>query len=99
MGMSSREPSSSSVLVWDDVSGGGVVTSDFWGGDVVTAAVVDCSDPQLDASATAQSRRLVTTVVMLPSGLGGNLGGSVVRMMEALPMGRTLVSDSPCREC
>ena len=47
--MSSREPSLSSMLAWDDVLTGGTVTSDFRGGDVVAAALVifsreDCLD-------------------------------------------------------
>ena len=66
----------------------------------MTAAVVifsreDCSDLQLDASVIAQSRRWLTSAVILPSGLGGDLCGLVVWMIEALPIGRTLVSDSP----
>ena len=53
VGIPSREPSASSMLAWDDVSTGGTVTSNFWGGDMVaTASVIfsreDCSDSQLD---------------------------------------------------
>ena len=55
----------------------------------------DCSDLPLDASIIAQSRRWLTSAVILPSGLGGDLCGLVVWVIEALPMGRTLVSDSP----
>ena len=57
-GMSSREPSTSLMLAWDDMSIGGAVTSDFQGGDIVMAAIVifsreDWSDSQLDTSITA----------------------------------------------
>ena len=70
--MSSREPSTSSMLAWDDVFTGGAVTSDFQGGEVVIAAIVifsreDHLDSQLDTSITAQSRRWVTSAVILPS--------------------------------
>ena len=58
MGTSSRDPSTSLTLAWEDVSAGGVVTSDLQGGDVVAATVAvfsreDCSDLQLDVSAIA----------------------------------------------
>ena len=66
----------------------------------MTAAVVifsreDCLDLLLDASVIARSRRWLTSAIILPSGLGGDLCRLVVWMIEALPMGRTLVSDSP----
>ena len=98
-GIPSREASASSMLAWDDVSMGGSETSDFQGGDVVTAAVVifsreDCSDSQLDASIIAQSRRSLTSAVILPSNFRGDLHGLVVWMMEASPIGSALVSDS-----
>ena len=54
----------------------------------------ECSDSQLDASIIAQSRRSLTSVVILPSNFGGDLHGLVVRMMEASPIGGALVSDS-----
>ena len=65
----------------------------------MTAAVVifpreECSDSQLDASIIAQSRRSLTSVVMLPSSFRGDLHGLVVWMMEALPIGSALLSDS-----
>ena len=74
-GMSSREASASLTLAWDDISMGGTETSDFLGGDVETAAVVifpreECSDSQLDTSVIAQSRRSLTSAVILPSILG-----------------------------
>ena len=99
VGMPSREASSSSTLDLDDVSMGGSETSDFWGGDVVTTAVVifsreECLDSQLDASIIAQSRRSLTSAVVLPSNFGGDLCGLVIWMMEASPIGGALVSDS-----
>ena len=73
--MSSREPSASSTLAWEDVLAGGVVTSDLWGGDMVAVTVAvfsgeDCSDSQLDVSAIARFRRLSTSVAMLHLGSG-----------------------------
>ena len=58
VGTSSREPSASLMLAWEDVLAGGVVTSDLQGGDVVAATVADfsredCSNLQLDVSAIA----------------------------------------------
>ena len=58
VGTSSREPSASLMLAWEDVLAGGVVTSYLWGGDMVAATVVvfsreDCLDSQLDVSAIA----------------------------------------------
>ena len=74
-------------------------TSDFWGGDVMTATVVifpgeECLDSQLDASVIAQSRRSLTCVVILPSNFGGDLCGLVIRMVVTLPIGGALVSGS-----
>ena len=65
----------------------------------MTAAVVifpreECLDSQLDASIIAQSRRSLTSAVMLPSSFRGDLHGLVVWMMEALPIGGALVFDS-----
>ena len=76
VGTSSREASASSMVAWDDVSTGGSEAPDFWGGDIVTAAVViflreECLDSQLDASIIAQSRRSLTSTVKLPSNFGG----------------------------
>ena len=84
VGISSREASPSSVLAWDEVSAGGSRPSVFHGRDVRTTAVVgllgdDCWDPQLDASNTAWDRRLLTSMVILPLDLGGDLGGLVIR--------------------
>ena len=55
---SSREPSASLMLAWEDVSAGGVVTSDLWAGDVVAVTVEvfsweDCLDLQLEVSVIA----------------------------------------------
>ena len=82
-GMPSMEASSSLMLAWDDVSIGGTVTSNFWGGDTVAAVMVifskeDCSDLWPDDLATPCSRSQLTSVVILPSGLGGDLLGLVV---------------------
>ena len=97
--MFSREASASLMLAWDDMSTSGSETSDFWGGDIVTTAVVifpreECSDSQLDVSIIAQSRRSLTSAVILPSNLEGDLCGLVVMVMEALPIGGAFVSDS-----
>ena len=78
-GISSREASPSSVLAWDEVSAGSSKPSGLHGRDVRTTAVVgllggDSWDSQLDASNTAWDRRLLTSVVILPSDLGGDLG-------------------------
>ena len=58
VGTSSREPSTSLTLAWEDVLAGGVVTSDLWGRDMVAVTVAvfsgeDCLDSQLDVSAIA----------------------------------------------
>ena len=99
MRISSREPSASLMLAWDDVSTGGTVTSDFQGGDIVTIAVVifsreDCLHSQPDASVIAQSRRWLTSAVILPSSFGGDLCGLDAWMMDASPIDGALVSDS-----
>ena len=65
----------------------------------MTAAVVifpreECLDSQLDASVIAQSRRSLTSAIILPSSFGADLHELVVWMMEALPIGGALVSDS-----
>ena len=85
-GISSREASHSSMLAWQEVSAGWGRSSGFCSGDVRTTAVVgllgdECWDSQLDASSTAQDRRLLTSVVILPSDLGGDLGGLIIRMV------------------
>ena len=87
------------MLAWEDVSAGGVVTSDLWGGDMVATTVVvfsedDCLDLQLDVSAIAWVRRLSTSAAMLHLGPVEDLGGMVSRMMEALPIARAFVSNS-----
>ena len=98
--MSSREPSVSLMLAWYDVLTGGAITSDFWGGDMVATALVifsreDCLDSWLDASIIAWSRKWLTSAILLPSGLGGDLCRLVAWMVEASLIGRTLVSDFP----
>ena len=85
-GISSREASLSSRLAWDEVSAGGSRLPCFCGGDVGANAVVgllgdNCWDPQLDTSCIAQGSRLLTSMVMLPSDLGGDLGELVLRMI------------------
>ena len=40
------------------------------------------SNSQLDASSTAQDRRLLTSVVILPSDFRGDLCGLVIRIVE-----------------
>ena len=40
-----------------------------------------CLDSQLDTSSTAQDRRLLTSVIMLPSDFGGDLCGLAIRMV------------------
>ena len=54
----------------------------------------ECSDSQLDASSTAQDRRLLTSVVILPSDFGGDLCGLVIRMVETSPRGSIFLSGS-----
>ena len=85
-GISSREASPSSRLAWDEVLAGQGKSSGFCGGDVKITAVVghlgdECWDSQLDTSSTAWDRRLLTSIVILPSDLGGDLEGLVIRMV------------------
>ena len=66
------------MFAWDEVSMGLSETSDFWGGDIMTATVVifpreECLDSQLDASIIAPSRRSLTSVAILPSNFGGDV--------------------------
>ena len=61
---------------------------------VVISPREECLDSQLDASIIAQSRRSLTCMAILPSNFRGDLCGLVVWMMEALPIGGALVSDS-----
>ena len=42
----------------------------------------DCWDSELNASNIAWDRRLLTSVVILPLGLGGDLGGLVTRTVK-----------------
>ena len=98
-GMSCREASASLMLTWNEVSTAWSRPSGFWGGVMSTTAVVDllgdeCSDSQLDASSTAWDRRLLTSVVILPSDFRGNLCGLVIRMVETLPRGGIFWSGS-----
>ena len=51
-------------------------------------------DSPLDTLVIAQSRRSLTSAVILPSSFWGDLYGLVVWMMEALPIGGVLVTDS-----
>ena len=54
----------------------------------------ECLDPQLDASNIAQDRRLLTSVVILPSNFGGDLWGLATRMVETSPRGGIFWSSS-----
>ena len=54
----------------------------------------DCLDSQLEASSTARDRRLLTSIVILPSNFGGDLCELVIRMVETLPGGGILWSGS-----
>ena len=70
--MSSREASASSMLTWDEESTTSGRPSGFQGGVMRNTAVVDllgdeCLDSQLDTSSNARDRRLLTSVVILPS--------------------------------
>ena len=99
VGISSREVSTSSMLVWEEVLAGSSRPSGFCGRDVRTTAVLsllgdDCMDPQLDASSTAWDRRLLTSVVILPLDLGGDLGGLVIKMVGMSWRGGILWSGS-----
>ena len=53
----------------------------------------ECSDPQLDVSSTAQDRRFLTSIVMLPSNFGGIYGDWLPRWwrppQEAVSFGLT----------
>ena len=98
-GISSREASPSSMLAWDEVLAGGGRPSVFHGGDIRTTAVVgllgdDCWDLQLDTSNTAWDRRLLTSIVILPLDLGGDLGGLVIKMVGMSSKGGILWSGS-----
>ena len=46
-----------------------------------------CLDPQLDAYNIAQDRRLLTSVVILPSDFGGDLWELATRMVETSSRG------------
>ena len=99
VGVSSREASTSSMLAWDEVLTALSGLSGFWGGVVRTTAVVSLLgdehlDSQQDASSTAQDRRLLTSIVILPSDLGGDLCGLVIRMVETSPRGSVFWSGS-----
>ena len=92
VGMSSKEASTSSMLAWEEVSTGWSGPSCFGGGVMRTSAWMgllgdECSDSQLDASSTAQDRRLLTSVVILPSDFGGDWHGLAIRMVETSPRG------------
>ena len=54
----------------------------------------ECLNSQLDASSTAQDRRLLTSIVILPSDFGGDLCGLAIRMVETLPRGGIFWSGS-----
>ena len=87
VGMSSGEASASLMLTWDEVLTAWGRPSSFWGGVMRTTAVVDFlgddhSDSQLDSSSTAWDRRLLTSVIILPSDFRGDLCGLVIRMVE-----------------
>ena len=97
--ISSREASPSSMLAWDEVSAGGSRPSGLHGRDMRTTAVVsllegDCWDSQLDTSNTAWDRRLLTSIVILPSGLRGDLGGLVTRTVGMSLRGSIFLSGS-----
>ena len=97
--MTSREASPSSMLAWDEVSAGGRRPSNFHGGDVRTSAVVDllgddCWNPQLDASNTAQDKRLQTSAIILTLDLGGDLEGPVIKVVGMSSKGSLFWSGS-----
>ena len=54
----------------------------------------ECLDSQLDASIIAQDRRLLTSIVILPSDFWGDLCGLVIRMVETLQRGSIFWSGS-----
>ena len=97
VGMSSREVSASSTLAWDEVLTAWSGPSGFWGGVMRTTAVVallgdEHLDSQLEASSTAWDRRLLTSVVILPSDFRGDLCGLVIRRVKTSPRGGTFWS-------
>ena len=92
VGMSSRKGSASSALTWDEVFTVWSGPSDFWGGVMRTNVVVgllgdEHLDSQLDTSSSAWDRRLLTSVVILPSNFREDLCGLVIRMVETSPRG------------
>ena len=98
-GISSREASPSSMLAWDEASADSSTSSGLCGRDVRTTAVVsilggDCWVSQLDTSNTAWDRRLLTCVVILLLGLGGDLGGLVTRTVGMSSRGSIFLSGS-----
>ena len=54
----------------------------------------ECLDPQLDTSSISQDRKLLTSIVILPSNFGGDLWGLATRMVETLPRGSIFWSSS-----
>ena len=54
----------------------------------------ECLDSQLDTSNTAWDRRLLTSIIILPSDFRGNLCGLVIRMVETPPRGGIFWSGS-----
>ena len=90
------------MLAWDEVSAGGSRPSGFCGRDVRIAAMVglhegNCLDPQLDASKTDQDKRLLTSIVILPLDLGGDLRGLVIRTVGMSLRGCIFCSGSSIR--
>ena len=53
-----------------------------------------CLDSQLDTSSTAWDRRLLISIVILPSNFGGDLHGLAIRMVETLQRGDIFQSSS-----
>ena len=99
VGMSSREASASSMPTWYEVLTARSGPSGFWGGVMRTIAVVgllgdECLDSQPDAFSAAWDRRLLTSVVILPSDCRGDLCGMVIRMMETSLRGSIFWSGS-----
>ena len=98
-GISSGEASPSSMLAWDEVLAVGSRPSGLCSRDVSTIAVVVllggvCWDSQLDTSNTAWDRRLLTSIVILPLGLRGDLGGLVTRTVGMSSRGGIFLSGS-----
>ena len=54
----------------------------------------ECSDSQLDASSAAWDRKLLTSIVILSSDFGGDLGGLAIRKVETSPRGSIFWSGS-----